>query len=160
MTIPRNAAGSLLVAAVLAALAIPALAQPMPEPGNCAAGMPPPPSVFGHAPTEGEGPLPPFMHGLMLSEAQRDKIFDILHAQAPKLRQHHKALRKAREALRLLALSTRYDEAHARALAEDGAEAMAQIALLHAQADHELFALLTPEQRKQAEAGPAQRPEH
>ena len=95
------------------------------------------------------GGEPPFLHGLELSEAQQDKVFAILYAEAPYLRDQGKAARKAQEALRGLAQVAQYDDAKAATLAQGGAQAMANIALQHVRTEQKLLALLTPEQRKQ-----------
>ncbi len=105
------------------------------------------------------GGEPPFLHGLDLSEAQQDKVFAILYAEAPYLREQGKAARKAHEALRALAQSAQYDDAKASALAQAGAQAMANIELQQVRTEQKLLALLTPEQRKQmAEHRPHQPP--
>ena len=102
------------------------------------------------------GGEPPFLHGLDLSEAQQDKVFAILHAEAPYLREQGKAARKAQEALRALSQAAQYDDAKAAALAQAGAQAQANIALQHVRTEQKLLAVLTPEQRKQlAERQPA-----
>lgn len=104
---------------------------------------------FAHGAGPGFGPgRPPLFHGLDLSEAQEDKIFAILHAQAPYLREQFKAAAKAREALRALAGADQYDDAKAAALAKDAATAEANIALQHVRTQQKLLAVLTPEQRK------------
>lgn len=146
-----------------AALAFPVAAQ--------AADMPPPPEAgrpmpcMPHEPGErapgGPGPglrhpgemggEPPFLRGLALSEAQQDKVFAILHAQAPLLREQHKAAASAHEALHALTRADKFDEGKAGALAQSASQAMARIALLHARAEQQMLALLTPEQRKQLE---------
>lgn len=103
--------------------------------------------------------MPPFLHGIVLSESQKDAIFGILHADAPAVRTHMKAAQQAHEALRALTLSDRYDEAKARELAETAADNMAVLTLLRSHSESRIYQLLTPEQRKQAneqreEAGP------
>ena len=107
----------------------------------------------GHGGPEGMlpmmGGLPPFLHGLELTEAQQDKVFTILYAEIPYLREQGKAARKAHEALRALTQSAQYDDARAAALAQAGAQAMANITLQHVRTEQKLLALLTPEQRKQ-----------
>lgn len=131
----------------------PAWAQPMPM-HHCDASATPPGSAFPAKPDARfpgpAGHLPPFLLGLDLSEAQQDQVFKILHAQAPEMRQHAKALHKAREELRRLVLSDQYDEGRARALADAAATAESSLSLLRARTDRELLALLTPEQRKEA----------
>ena len=123
--LPRN----LLLAGLACAAASAALAQ-VPEPPHGAA----PCSPSGHAlhpvdlhpgpPGEGrggppeagplEGPLPPFLHGLDLSEEQQDRVFAIVHELVPKLRQQARAARKAHEQLHQMSLGETYDEARAR----------------------------------------------
>lgn len=95
--------------------------------------------------------MPPFLHGIALSEAQQDKVFAASHAQAPLLREQQKIAFKAHEQLRQLAASSTYDDARAGALANTAAQAMAQASLLQARLEQQLLALLTPEQRQQVE---------
>lgn len=102
----------------------------------------------GPGPGFGPGRPPFFFHGLDLSEAQQDKIFAIVHAEAPYLREQSKAALKAREALHALASADQYDDAKAAALAKDLANAEANIALQHVRTQQKLLAVLTPEQRK------------
>lgn len=96
----------------------------------------------------GAGRLPPFLRGLKLSEEQQDKVFAILHEQAPKMREQAKTARQAHTELRDLALAEQYDEARARALADSGAKAMAEMALMRMRTERQIVALLTPEQRQ------------
>ena len=114
-------------------------------PGACGSGMPGGPSK--HA--MGGDMMPPYLHGLKLSEAQGDKVFAIMHAQAPAMRDKAKAVHKAEDDLRTLAAAPDYSEAKARTLADAAAKAMAEMSLLRAKVDRQMFELLTPEQRKQ-----------
>lgn len=121
--------------------------------------LPPPMAAFGmpHRPGGGGGffePMPPYLHGLRLDEAQRDKVFAVLHAQVPLLREQAKALHQAEAELRTLSWSAAFDEARARTLAAAGARAMAELTLLRARSDSQILALLTPEQRRLVEEGP------
>ena len=128
-----------------------ALAQPAPAHGaGPARGNDGPPPAFGPGPGGAQG-LPPFLHGIALSEAQQDKVFAATHAQAPLLREQQKIAVKAHEQLRQLAASSTYDDARAGALANTAGQAMAQISLLQARLEQQLLALLTPEQRQQVE---------
>lgn len=104
--------------------------------------------------------MAPFLHGIELTDAQQDKVFAILHAEMPYLREQHKAAMKAHEALRALSGSAQFDDAKAAALAQAGAQAMANIELQRARTEQKLLALLTPEQRKQLAERPAHRPSH
>lgn len=121
---------------------------------------PPPGAMQGPPPGLGHGPgpgapgtpgLPPFLHGIELSEAQQDKVFAATYAQAPLLREQQKIAFKAHEQLRALAASSAYDDAQASALASTAAQAMATISLQQARLEQQLLAVLTPEQRKQTE---------
>ncbi|PKV44526.1 Spy/CpxP family protein refolding chaperone [Janthinobacterium sp. 61] len=141
-----------------------ALAQQEPAPdGTPPRAMPGPPPGFGHGPGHGPGGpgaqgLPPFLHGIDLSEAQQDKVFAATYAQAPLLREQEKIAFKAHAQLRELAGSSAYDDAKASALASTAAQALAQISLLHARLEQQLLAVLTPEQRKQAQQRRDSRP--
>lgn len=144
--------GGISLAIPLAALA----ARPMMNgPGGC--DRPPPMGQgagpgFGPGPDMGMAPLPHFLHHLDLSEAQRDKIFALLHAEAPRLRDQAKALRQSHEALREMARSENFDAKRAKELADAGANAMAAMALARASMENQLFNLLTPEQRERMQA--------
>jgi Spy/CpxP family protein refolding chaperone len=89
------------------------------------------------------------LRGLSLTEAQRDKVFAILHAQAPLLREKFKVVRGAQEALLALTTSMQYDKARARSLADAGARALGEISVLRADAEHEIYLTLTDAQREQ-----------
>lgn len=93
--------------------------------------------------------LPHDLRRLKLSEAQRDKVFEILHGQVPWLRDQAKLARKAEEALHKLISSADYSEANARSLAETISQARLEVTLARAKADRQIFELLTPEQRQQ-----------
>ena len=88
------------------------------------------------------------LHGLDLSDAQRDKVFAIMHEQAPKLHEQMGRMRKAQTALRDMAQSGKLDEARAGTLSQEIGNAAAAMALLHARAHTQVAAVLTPEQRK------------
>jgi protein CpxP len=126
------------------------------------AGPPPvPPRGDGppyFVPTPGPGeypPGPPYLRALVLTEAQQDRIFEVLHAQAPQLRQQSRELAKARAELNTLARVERFDEARAAAAAEAAGRALAAIALIHARGEAAIWQVLTPEQRAQAAEVPA-----
>jgi len=134
------------VAAILAAcLLAPAVqAQPMPPGG---------PESFGRGPG-----VAPFLRDLDLSEAQQDRVFAILHEQAPKRRELEKAERKAHDALHAMSDSAQLDGAAARAQAQALGQAIAAQELLHLRTEAQLMALLTPEQRAQLREGAEGRP--
>lgn len=102
---------------------------------------------------QGEGMAPGYMgpmrmHGMNLTDAQRDKVFAIMHAQAPQAHELQLRLHKAHEALREMAHSGKFDEARATALSQEIGAVSAATALLHVRAAVQVQALLTPEQRK------------
>lgn len=88
-----------------------------------------------------------FLRGLDLTEAQRDKVFGVMHASAPAMREQGKVLRATRAELAKLALSNDYDEARAKALTERSAQALAAMAQLRARGMNEIYRELTPEQQ-------------
>jgi periplasmic protein CpxP/Spy len=112
-------------------------------------GPPPGPRPGGFFPGGEWGAAPPFLAGLKLTEEQQDKVFEILYAAAPAMRAQSKALHKAHEALMEFNTSEQYDEARAKSLADTAAKADSQLTLLRVHAEHEIYVLLTPEQRKE-----------
>ncbi len=115
------------------------------NPGRCGGA-----EMRGGPGTRGAGEMPPYLHGLNLTEAQRDKVFEIMHGQAPAMRDKAKAARKADEDLRALGIAADYSEAKAKALTDVSAKAMAEMSLARVKVDRQVFEVLTPEQRKQA----------
>jgi Spy/CpxP family protein refolding chaperone len=115
-------------------------------PGEMPGGPPPGPGSLPGL----DMPLPPYLHELTLSDEQQDKIFDLLHAQAPQVHRLARTLHKSNAQLRELGYSEQYDEAAARGLIDAAARAQSELALLRIRADHEVLGLLTPGQRKQA----------
>jgi periplasmic protein CpxP/Spy len=113
------------------------------------------PPPFGHGGPGGPGGpgmgRAPFLHGIELSEQQDDKVFALLHAQEPELREQRKIVEKSHEALHALATSGKYDDAKAVALTQAGAQAMARIALDQIRTEQQILAILTPEQRQKVD---------
>ncbi|MET3134208.1 protein CpxP [Oxalobacteraceae bacterium GrIS 1.11] len=138
-----------------AILTLPALAQadaPADAPGLPAMHDMPHPHAAPPPFERGErGAPPPFLRGITLSEAQQDKVFAVMHAQEPLLRDQRKIVSQAHEELHALAASGKFDDAKAGALAQTIGQAMARITLQQARSEQELMAMLTAEQRKQAE---------
>jgi Spy/CpxP family protein refolding chaperone len=100
-------------------------------------------------PSEDAMPPVPMLRGLTLTESQRDKVFMIFHAQAPTLRETVKAARRAQEDLQQLTLSAQFDQAKARSIVDSFVRSIGTIVLLRAEGEHEIYALLTEEQRQQ-----------
>ena len=131
----------------------PATGQPGPDggPGHGPGGHGPEWHGFGGHGPGAPGADMPFgrMHHLKLSEAQQDKLFAIMHAQAPQRREHEKAIRKAHDALRELGHADKFDDAKASAAARELGQAVAAEALLRARTEAQAQAVLTPEQREE-----------
>ncbi|KQV80819.1 hypothetical protein ASD15_12985 [Massilia sp. Root351] len=106
----------------------------------------------------GPGPHRGLLHGVDLSEAQEDKVFAILHAQEPYIREQSKALRKARQALDAMGDADQYDDAKAASLAKAAAQAMSNLELQRVRTDQKLLGVLSAEQRKQMDQRKPPRP--
>ena len=138
-----------IFAALLIAAPFLAHAQPpatVDQPGMAKMGQ-----HHGHA-FAGQQATPPFLRGITLSEVQQDQIFELMHKQAPAMREKAKASHQAMNELHQLSLSDNYDEARAKKLARSAADAHGEMALLRAQSEQKIIALLTPEQRKEVAA--------
>ena len=144
LRIKRLAAGAAAIALPLAVMAHGPLGD---SPESC----PPTPHVGDPMalPPPGAMPMPPYLHGLELTEAQRDRLFALMHDQAPNERDQLKRALRAMEDLRRLVAADRFDVDKARILAETHGQALAQLALMHAEFDAKMRALLAPEQRQQ-----------
>lgn len=138
-----------------------AAAIALPLAGVAAEGEPPMGERGQHGPGPGPGPGPghrfglgPGMHflrGIDLSDSQEDKLFQLMHSQAPYLREQQRAHEKAMQALHEMRNADKFDDAAAAKLAQAAAQAQANITLAHVRAHQKVLALLTPEQRKQLE---------
>ncbi len=138
------------MAAAALALAVPLAVSAAPGPqGDCTSMAARGPQARHGGMERAPDALLPGLRGLNLSEAQRDKVFEIMHAQAPGMRERAKAEQKANEELRKLAAAPEYSEAKARALSEAIGKAAAESALARAKLDRQISEVLTPEQRKQ-----------
>ena len=124
-------------------------------PPPCPPDTPPPGAAIPAPPgAPGEGtpallPGLPLLHGLALSEAQQDAVFDLMHTQIAADRPLERKAAKALDELRRQRTSDRFNARQARALAEDYAQAVAGLAFNRAELDAKVRALLTPEQRRQ-----------
>lgn len=111
--------------------------------------------------------LPPHLAALGLSEAQEDKIFYILHAEAPAIRNNFKQQRKLREEIDKLVTSPGFDEKKARQLSTELARAQGDAIFSRINTESRIRAVLTPEQlikldekRELDKPRPEARPEH
>jgi periplasmic protein CpxP/Spy len=160
----RNYCNPLLLAGAVLALPLWVNAAPPQPPGAdgpdaCEAGFhggpprpPGPPMGPGFGLFGGdheEDRPPPFLLDLKLTDAQQDKVFAIMHAAAPALREQSKAMHKAREALHELSQSPLFNEGTAAALAQAQGKAESELALLRTHLEYQAYSLLTAEQRAQ-----------
>ncbi|MCB5187168.1 Spy/CpxP family protein refolding chaperone [Methylobacillus caricis] len=126
------------------------------EPGTLPAhGHDAPPYIDGHQNNPGFPGLPPHFSSVDLTEAQQDKIFDILHAQAPAVRNNFKQQHKLREALVKLGDAADFDQKKARILADQLGKLIADSILNRAGTEASIKALLTPDQLAKLEQAKA-----
>ena len=92
---------------------------------------------------------PPFLHGVDLTEEQRDKIFDITYAQIPVHRTFRKEMHKLHQQMHQLPLSADYDAGKMKKLVDAQTKLQAEHMLKMAEAHNKIYKLLTDEQRKE-----------
>ncbi len=102
----------------------------------------------GMAMMGGEMPLMHQLRRLELSEAQQDKVFDIMHQRMPEMRSQMRDLQKNEQALRDLRLAPTLDEAKARSLIDQISRQRADMEMARLQSERQILDLLTPEQRQ------------
>ncbi|HEY4372218.1 MAG TPA: Spy/CpxP family protein refolding chaperone [Burkholderiales bacterium] len=92
------------------------------------------------------------LRGVKLSDAQRDKIFAIHHAAEPQVYEKFKVLRKSREDLRAIGpMTAQFDEARAKSAIDAAARAKADLQLMRLRSAHEIYGVLTAEQKAQVD---------
>lgn len=131
---------TLLFGALLFA-SLPAQAAPRVGHQPPAHAMQPPPRMPG-------GDLPPEFARLQLSDEQEDRIFALLHEQAPLRRQRERSLQTLQHEMQQLARADTLDTARLRKLADDAALQRAELDVLHVSTAVRLRAVLTAAQRK------------
>lgn len=89
-----------------------------------------------------------YLNGLALNDDQRSALSEMLDKQMPAIYSNIHSLENARALLRDMALSKQYDEAIAKIATERIANSTATLAVLQAEREYQIFALLTPEQTK------------
>ena len=150
----RSTVVSVLLALSLAASFSAQADGPMAGPGHCP--MQPPDGEHRHGDGMGPGgfsgadfgPAMPFPREIQLSEAQKDKLFDLFLNQARAMRDKGKALQKADAELRAV---TAGDDSRLRSLVDARAKAWAEVTLLRLRGERQALEVLTPEQRRQVE---------
>jgi Spy/CpxP family protein refolding chaperone len=167
ITVLNTARNSFLAGCLVAACPLFAIASPPEDApfagGACALefhrpGPPMGPPFLG--PPLGTQQQPPYLMGLTLTEDQEDKVFAILHAAEPALREQEKAVRKARDGLRDLGRSAQFDAGSAATLAQALGKAESQLTLLRVRADHDVLSVLTAEQKTEISRLESERESH
>lgn len=140
----RTLKNALIAVGLVIAIPLSAQAGPMMEgKGNC--DRPMQMKMHKHA---GPGSAHKAMRDLNLSEAQRDQLFALKHAQALLMREKAKIARSAQRELRTLSQAETFNAQRAKALADASAQARSEMAQLRAQNRHAMLQILTPEQRQ------------
>jgi Spy/CpxP family protein refolding chaperone len=88
------------------------------------------------------------LHRLNLTQAQQDQIFKIRHDQAQAFYDQRKALRAAAKSLHEITTANSFNQDQAKQAAGALGQAESQLALLRAQTQAQIRAVLTPEQRQ------------
>ena len=88
-----------------------------------------------------------FPSGIDLTESQRDQIFSIKHKQEALFYEQGKIVRKAHIDLHKLVISDQYDDDKAKIITEKLGKAVGNIKFLQVQEKHQIYSLLTTEQR-------------
>jgi periplasmic protein CpxP/Spy len=144
----KNKSIQLLLAAAMALPLVAGAAESMaPEGGHPAFGGRHHPLRDGEL--RGNRPGLHFLRGLDLSESQEEKLFQLMHAQAPYVHEQQVAHDKAMRALHEMEREGKFDDAAATRLAQAAAQAQANLTLSRIRTHQKVLALLTPEQRKQ-----------
>lgn len=102
--------------------------------------------------TTGPEAMPPYLHGLNLSETQKDQIFQLMHDKAPQFRELGKKARQTREELGILTFSQNFDAARAKSLTDSAARNHSEMLVLRASVDQQIYSRLNAEQRKKVAA--------
>jgi Spy/CpxP family protein refolding chaperone len=88
----------------------------------------------------------PFLQGVALTAEQRGVFSQILNNQMPVISSNIESIEYARSLLRDMALAKTYDETIANIAADSIANGTAKLAVLQAEREYQVLALLTPEQ--------------
>jgi Spy/CpxP family protein refolding chaperone len=95
--------------------------------------------------------FPSFLRGINITKAQHDAIFTLLNAQAPRVREKEKDIHNALKSLHTLIISSQYNETEARSHTKSIGDDSAVMFLMRAQSEHQIYDLLTTDQRSQLE---------
>ena len=112
----------------------------------------PPRDHHGQAPRHGfkdhGDRMPPFLHGIDLSEKQREDIKSLLQTQQATIEDSWNKERTAKQALHRLSFSSEYSDVKAKTLIEESLSVHKDIALQKTRLDNAIFNLLTADQQQ------------
>jgi len=86
-----------------------------------------------------------------MSTEQRKKIRAIAGEMRKEMRQASNELRQSRDEMKAIVMSDKFDDAKAKALADKQGKLYAKMIYLRMKTRHQVFQVMTPEQRKQLE---------
>ncbi len=104
----------------------------------------------GHHASMNQNGIPPHFRALNLTQDQQDKIFAIMHEQAPAKYAQRNQQHETHEAIRLLGQADTFDQAKAQQLTDQLGQLEKEKAMNRLQTQAKINALLTPEQRQKA----------
>jgi len=104
--------------------------------------------MHGEGFAQGAQFTPPYLRGIDLTDAQKDKVFAITYAQIPAMRDQGKQRHQAMDELRALSNAPAFDDAKAQQLADKLAGLEKQQVLARVRNEAKILAILTPEQRQ------------
>lgn len=96
--------------------------------------------------------MPPYLHRLKLSEAQKDQVFNLMHSNAPQFRELGKKARQTHDELRKLTMSENFDAARAKSLTDMAARNHSDMLVLRASVDQQIYSRLNAKQREKLAA--------
>jgi protein CpxP len=117
--------------------------------GDCGHGFATPRSAMFHGGGRHGHDMGLLARGLDLTQAQRDKIFQIRYDARPAMRDKMKQLRQARLALRDAATSDTYNAEQVHKLAQTQANVMTDLIAMRTETRNRIYHVLTPEQQAQ-----------
>lgn len=151
-TLLTGSVASLVLAAALTAFSVTVSAAPPSngEPAGASKMMHKAGHHKGHGKQRGHRHgMRSLLKGLDLTEAQRDQIFEIRHANMPALREQRKQVRAARQSLKALSVQAEVDPAALQAQTDALGQSVAAMATLRVQSMNQVMGVLTEEQADQ-----------
>jgi protein CpxP len=105
-------------------------------------------AAYEHYGRHREGGLPRAFERLNLTQEQRDKISQIMDGGKQARQEKRKALWERRKALRDQAMAETYDAQRVQDLADQQAKLQAELTVMRTETFHNVYSVLTPDQKK------------